>query len=474
MNEKLAQALDHISDKKIAEAGVAQKRHRYLFLKMVAAVLAVFLLLNFNLPNVALRVNAKQISAASGSRPLVRPDRDDYETFEEFEVVRDAYYAAKDQQSALVADTLAALNGFFADSTSRYMTQGSTENRVISPVNAYISLATLAEVTAGKSQQQVLAALNTADLETLRAQVGAVWEEVYMDNGNEMSVLASSLWLDDNLSYDQSTMDNLALYYYTSVFQKNLDSRSAGRALGTWVNNNTGGLLKSNTERMSFPEVPVMTLVSTVYLQSKWSDQFSQSRNTTGIFHAPSGDRNVTYMNIRDEHNYYWTEDYGASYRGLKNGCKMWFFLPDPDKTVADVLKNGEYLEIIQPGLEENESRRKHLYINWTVPKFDVASSADLSIILQSLGITDVFSMEDSDFTAITSDLPVYLTGVNQAARVIIDEDGVKAASYIEIPGAGAAEPPTDEVDMVLDRPFVFVIADTTGIPLFTGVVNEP
>lgn len=474
MNEKLAQALDHISDTKIAEAGVAQKKHRHLFLKMVAAVLLVVFLMNFNLPHIAMHVNAKQISEASGSRPLVRPDRDDYESFEEFEVVRDAYYNAVDRNSALVSDTLTNLNRFFTDTTAAYAAQESTGNRVFSPVNAYISLATLAEVTDGESRQQVLSALNTADLATLRAQVGAVWEAVYQDDGNEISVLASSLWLDESLNYRQAAMDDLALYYYTSVYQKNLSSRSAGRALSTWVNNNTGGLLKSNTSGMAFPEIPVMTLVSTVYLQSKWGDQFSASRNTTGPFHAPSGDRKVTYMNIRDEHSYYWTEDYGASYRSLKNGCRMWFFLPDEDKTVADVLKNGEYLEIIQPGREENKNRSKHLYINWTIPKFDVSSSADLSDAFKSMGITDVFSMTDSDFTAITSDMPVYLTGVNQAARVIIDEEGVKAASYIEIPGAGAAMPPEDEVDMVLDRPFVFVIADTSGIPLFTGVVNEP
>lgn len=76
--------------------------------------------------------------------------------------------------------------------------------------------------------------------------------------------------------------------------------------------------------------------------------------------------------------------------------------------------------------------------------------------------------------TAITSDSPVYLTGVNQAARVIVDEQGVKAASYLEFPGAGAAMPPEEIIDFVLDRPFLFVIADVTGVPLFTGVVNEP
>ena len=39
---------------------------------------------------------------------------------------------------------------------------------------------------------------------------------------------------------------------------------------------------------------------------------------------------------------------------------------------------------------------------------------------------------------------------------------------------AGAAAPPKDEMDFVLDRPFLFAITGTDGLPLFVGVVNQP
>ena len=42
------------------------------------------------------------------------------------------------------------------------------------------------------------------------------------------------------------------------------------------------------------------------------------------------------------------------------------------------------------------------------------------------------------------------------------------------IPGAGSAMPPEEIIDFILDRPFLFVIATYEGVPLFTGVVNEP
>ncbi|MBQ4043690.1 MAG: hypothetical protein IJD06_06810 [Clostridia bacterium] len=47
------------------------------------------------------------------------------------------------------------------------------------------------------------------------------------------------------------------------------------------------------------------------------------------------------------------------------------------------------------------------------------------------------------------------------------------AASYIEIVGAGAAAPPDEIIDFILDRPFVFAVTKSQ-IPLFLGTVNRP
>ena len=89
------------------------------------------------------------------------------------------------------------------------------------------------------------------------------------------------------------------------------------------------------------------------------------------------------------------------------------------------------------------------------------------------MGATNVFHENITEFTKLTGDTPIYLTGANQSVRVQIDEEGVKAAAYIEIPGAGSAAPPEEVIDFVLDRPFMFVITND-NIPLFAGCVNNP
>ena len=461
MNEHLARALDHISPKHIAEAAAHKKSRRRIWLGAMAAVLAVVILIK--IPSLPMIVGARAVSTASGSRAMKRPSYGNSRW--------DAWIAERNDRNELVDEALPELTPFFTETTGMYIS-GSGENRVWSPVNALISLAVLAEVAGGNSRQQILDALNIPDLDTLRAYVGSLWESVYRDDGNEICTLANSLWLNDSLDYSQETMDSVAYFHYASVYQTDLDSRQAAQALRAWLNNNTGGLLKNYTGSAAFPENAVLTLASTVYLKGRWGDEFDPARNTEGIFHSPSGEITAEFMNKKEYHtDYYWGDSYGAVSLGLKNGTSMWFFLPDEDKTIDDILSDGQYMALVTGQDRENQ---KYMKVNLSVPKFDISSGGDLTELFRGIGITDIFLPGSADFSAITSDTPVVVTAVNQAARVIIDEEGVKAATYIEIPGAGAAMPPDEVIDFVLDRPFLFVIAGSNGIPLFIGAVNEP
>ena len=107
------------------------------------------------------------------------------------------------------------------------------------------------------------------------------------------------------------------------------------------------------------------------------------------------------------------------------------------------------------------------------MPKFDVSSRLDLSTGLKALGVTDVFDMEQADFSPMTTEPYVHLSEAIHAARVKVDEEGVEAVAFTIMPAPGAAPPPEEEVDFVLDRPFLFAITSATGQLLFVGVVNQ-
>ena len=110
--------------------------------------------------------------------------------------------------------------------------------------------------------------------------------------------------------------------------------------------------------------------------------------------------------------------------------------------------------------------------VHLTVPKFDVSDKIDLLEHLKALGIQDALSAETADFSPLTDDVDlIWLSGAEHAAMVKIDEEGVTGAAYTDLEMCGAGMP-QEEMDFILDRPFVFAVSAPDGSILFTGVVQ--
>ena len=470
MNEKVAKALGYVDEKYVTAAAKRKKKKAAKYwISAVAAVLALVLL--FNLPSMPMVISAKAVSIASESRQMQRPDLDDYKDRDQWRADREKWEAEQKFLSSTTRETVDALAPFFTNGSAQFLSTQGSENLLWSPINAYIGLSLMTEVTDGASRQQILDLFGARDIDALRQQVGAVWESAYNDNGHEISTLANSLWLENGLNYQQDTMDNIAYYYYASVYQGDLGSQKINNAIGAWINNNTGGFLKKSTSNVNLSPDTILALYSTIYFQAKWQDEFSASKNTQDTFHAPNGDKTVTFMNKKlAQMYYYYGDNFSAVALSLKNGSRMWFILPDEGYTTADVLADGQYMQMV---LQQDWENEKWMKVNLSVPKFDVKSTMNLRGGLQEMGVTDVFNEGAANFSAITGDVPIFLTAANQSVRVQIDEEGVKAAAYIEFPGAMSPEPPEEIIDFILDRPFIFAIT-TDNIPLFMGTVNNP
>ena len=467
-HEEILTALEEISDKHIKEAEKPPKKGKRTFFKIAVAAVLVVGVAALSAPA---RIHAHAVAIASEPRVTEWPHSDDYKDDEAWRAALERWDSESKLRGEMKALAMSGVSSFFQEGNRRFLSVEVNENKLWSPVNAYIGLAMAAELTEGETRQQILDLFGVEDTEALRKQVSAVWESVYQDDSNEVCVLANSLWLEKGLQYNREAMDALAYHYYASVYQGDLGSVKINKDIAAWINNNTGKFLKDSTKGIALSPETVMALYSTLYFQAKWSDEFSESENTEDVFHAPDGDMQVVYMNKKlNQMNYYWGENFSAVNLWLKNGSCMWFILPDEGVTVNDVLDNGTYMKMLLPGEWEN---CKYMKVNLSVPKFDVTSTTDLSDGLKEMGAVNVFTEGTAEFTKLTGDSSIYLTGANQSVRVQIDEEGVKAATYIEFPGAGSAEPPEEIIDFVLDRPFLFVITKE-NVPLFAGCVNHP
>ena len=465
--EDILTALEEISDKHIAEAEKPPKKRTFLKLVAAAAVIAI----GVNLFSGPALITAYAVTTPSEPRIMERPSSGIYIDDEEYMAAWDAWDAENDLRNETTAQAMSDLRTFFIEGNSQFLQTERNENKIWSPINVYIGLAMTTELTEGETKQQVLDVFGVENTDELRKQVSAVWESVYQDDSNQICKLANSLWLEEGLEYNEEAMDALGYYYYASVYQADLGSNRTNKDIAGWINNNTGKFLEDSTKNIALDPDTIMALYSTLYFQARWSDEFLEDYNTKAPFYMPEGETQAVYMNHKlSMMDYYWGENFSAVNLYLRNGCDMWFILPDEGMTVEDVLANGTYMDMVLSNTWENS---KYMKVNLSVPKFDIGSTTNLSSGLKEMGITNIFDPFEAEFSNLTWDSPLWLTGANQAVRVQIDEEGVKAAAYIEINGAGSAEPPEEIIDFVLDRPFLFVITNG-NVPLFVGCVNNP
>jgi serpin B len=260
--------------------------------------------------------------------------------------------------------------------------------------------------------------------------------------------------------------------YYASTFQGEMGSPDYNKALQSWLNEQTGGLLENHTSKEGFDSLTVIALVSMVYFNARWYEEFSKNKNTDETFHSPSGDITCEFMHQQiDSEYFYWGENFSAIRKTFTAGGSMRFILPNDGVSVDSLLSDEEALALMTSG--DRYKNQKGMRINLSMPKFDVDSSLDLQKGLKNLGVRSCFDVESSDFSPIIDGESIRVRKVSHGARVKLDEEGVVAAAYTLI-DAGSNGRPDDEVDFVLDRPFIFVITNSDGLPLFVGVVNKP
>ena len=362
-----------------------------------------------------------------------------------------------DQESA--APVLA-----FADRTAGEIFSDS-ENRVYSPVSLYAALAMLTETTDGDTKQQVMDLLDADDTETLRQQIKDLWIGVYTDDDQSVCRLANGAFLRENAQVKQETVDTLADWHFASTYRVPMGTEEADKAIASWLNQNTGGLLSEETGNIRTDGNDLLRLYNTIYFKSGWRDAFESSATRQDTFTAADGAaQTVDFMQRTENGGYRKGDGYTAAPRSLNYG-RMVFVLPDEGVTPESLLQRQGFLTELTGDYNAAE-------LVWSVPKFDVKSSTELNEVLQALGMTDAFDETKADFTPLTAN-GAFLRSAMQAARVKIDEEGVEAAAYTELVTADSAMmevPPTVEMD--LDRPFLFVIFDYNNIPLFIGTVN--
>lgn len=344
------------------------------------------------------------------------------------------------------------------------------ENTVCSPFNTYLAFAMLAETCEGNTRKQILDMLGAEDIETLRKTANALWEANSCNAPVLQSLPANSLWLSNDVTFNETTLKTLAEQYHASSFRGKTGSDKMDKALQDWTNGATGGLLADYVKDLKTSPDTVMALLSTLYYKTSWNMPFSEQATDPGIFHGTKGDTSVRMMHTV-VNGLLQTDRFSAVRLLLTGGCgSVVFCLPAEGTDVNALLNDPSVLQLTDP----EDCSLENASVNLSLPKFKISAKTDLLPVLEALGVTDALDPAKADFSPLTAEKTALAVGrAEHAATVEIDESGVTGAAYTMIDLEMGEFAPADPISLTFDRPFLFMVAGSDGSILFAGAVRN-
>ena len=360
------------------------------------------------------------------------------------------------------------LKAFFARTIACFLGNAGTENAAFSPLNVYMGLAILAEISAGETREQILTLLGSPSIESLRAQASTIWNADYRDDGLATSVLANSLWMSDSLECEGDTAQNLAQYYYASSYQGTMGSAAFNQLLQDWVKAHTANGSVSGLDAPQTDEAAMLSLFSTVLYENGWRNGFNEKETMQLPFNGANGAKKCDMMYDSTPRTYWKGDGFSSVSLFLTDG-RMDVILPDRGMDVDALLQDADVLAYLVDGTKG--VTRGGVVEGLFLPRFELQSRMDLTEGLKELGITHCFD-GNAELSALTSSgQTVFLNSMQHEVRIEVNEE--RSEAYLNGGQESSNGSSGASSVFMVNRPFIFVIRNAEGLPLFVGVVNQ-
>ncbi|XP_041850076.1 glia-derived nexin [Melanotaenia boesemani] len=249
---------------------------------------------------------------------------------------------------------------------------------------------------------------------------------------------------------------------------------TAADEINNWVNNKTKGHIPSLIRAdMLDSALTRLVAVNAIYFKGLWKSCFQPENTKQRPFNGADGTvYKVPMMSQLSIFNIGMASTpQGLNYRVIElpyhgNNISMLIVVPfDEDTSLSQVIPH------ISTATVQNWTKLMNMRkIRLLIPKFTAEAEIDLEAPLSKLGISDMFSQGKADFRHLCAE-PVYVSKALQKAKIIVNEDGTKAAAATTAILLARSSPPW----ITVDRPFLFLIRHIqTGTVLFMGQINKP
>lgn len=381
-----------------------------------------------------------------------------------------------DQKEDISEDFLRNFYDFTEETLVHVTKDHEGENLIYAPLNLYLSLSMLNELSEGEAKAEIQEALNISDAKDNALELNtaiSILEKRRLPLPIGRLNINTSLWLSDEFNYQDDLLNTLQSYYGTEVYKGDLKNRDFQALMTKWVYENTNFAFQPDyTDSLDVGDPFSFISLNTLDFYNEWIYPFKEEDTKTGTFFL--GDHkeiNCDFMKKEySDGSFMVGEDYISTMCYLQEFESMLFILPKEGLSVDDFIeKRGNLSDIIYDWTNNQVSMGK---VTLSVPKFSYEDNIDLIPTVERMGIKKIFEQNSNAFSIFT-DEKIWVSDILQASKIEIDEKGCTASSYTELGVRISAGGTKDEIEINLNRPFIYILYKDK-VPFLVGIVRNP
>ena len=367
----------------------------------------------------------------------------------------------------------AADTGFAFGLVKELAREQPAKNIFISPYSISTVLQMVCNGAAGSTKQEMASVLGTSGLETqaLNEACKELDQSIRSAQSNVVLSIANAIWYRVGVELRPTFVSVNQDFFGAKMDALDFtDPRSSG-IINTWADENTHGRIKQIISG-SMPSDAQVILANAIYFKGSWERKFDPKATKERAFHLQDRRQPQVAM-MQQSGEFQYQEGKGCQsvrlpYAGGRLG--IYVLLPEAGSSVEKLLASLDAQSWQNQLWRQFVSRKGSLVL----PRFKLEYGAELKRPLTAMGMTLPFS-RGADFSGM-SPTPLYLSEVRHKSFVEVNEEGTEAAAVtLGVMRHSSVQRPIAPFEMVVNRPFLFVIEDNlTNAILFMGVVFDP
>lgn len=339
------------------------------------------------------------------------------------------------------------------------------DNTLVSPMSVLSALAMTANGARGETRTQMEEILG-GSVEQLNGALAGLGQE-----NDSPLYLANSIWFAEGgrITPNPDFLQVNADCYRAGVFEAPFDQTTV-TDINRWVKEHTHGMVEEVLEEI--PRDTVMYLINALAFEGEWEDPYEDSDVWQQAFTNQGGKVQQVSM-MHSEEELYLRDEQAQGFIKYYQGGRYAFvaLLPDKEISILDYVEglDGQQLK----ALLDNPTS---VPVAVTMPKFESEMEVDLREVLKEMGMVLPFDSAQADFADLGTSPGgnLYINQVFHKTYIEVEEKGTRggAATVVGMNSEAAPEEPKKQMVVTLDRPFVYLVVDTSSmLPVFMGTV---